>query len=311
MKLGRLLKILLPTWLVGGMMFANCTGEMAGRTVDDGTGDTTTVPPGCDPDQGEACPATYFTCTQDAAGNKHCEEEGATPDGGEWVCSETGGTMTCTGDHMPGEDSGWECVDNGDGSVTCSRHSYVPSDSGDSTEGEWNCWYEGDTRICEFVPGEGGGDADVDSDTDADTDSDSDIDEDGFDQCPPGQEVPVPEVCDDGRDNDCDGQVDEDCPPDNPPPPDDCECVPGAQRFCDTPDYCHWGIQFCDADGIEWGDCSETVSIPPECMIDGWYSPASEACCVAQGYCCQDMWDINGNGDNWESLGNCVDIVCQ
>jgi hypothetical protein len=36
----------------------------------------------------------------------------------------------------------------------------------------------------------------------------------------------------------------------------------------------------------------------------------AEACCIDQGYCCQDQWDLDGDGDGWESLGNCVDIVC-
>jgi hypothetical protein len=40
------------------------------------------------------------------------------------------------------------------------------------------------------------------------------------------------------------------------------------------------------------------------------YSPAAEACCIDQGFCCQDFYDIDRDGDNWESLGSCIDIVC-
>jgi hypothetical protein len=95
----------------------------------------------------------------------------------------------------------------------------------------------------------------------------------------------------------------------SPPPPENC-CVAGAWRYCDTPTYCNWGVQACDDDGLSWGSCVET-SLPAACAgIDGWYSPASERCCIDQGYCCQDMWDLDVDGDSWESLGACDGIVC-
>jgi hypothetical protein len=79
-----------------------------------------------------------------------------------------------------------------------------------------------------------------------------------------------------------------------------------------VPAYSNWGTQACQPDGLEWGACEEVSAIPSECAaVDGWYSPTAEACCVEQGFCCQDMWDLNENGDSWESLGNCVDIACK
>jgi hypothetical protein len=69
-------------------------------------------------------------------------------------------------------------------------------------------------------------------------------------------------------------------------------------------------VQFCEPDGLSWGSCTETSS-PTICSVVGtWYSPEAEACCVAAGYCCQDMWDLDLDGDVAESLGDCTDITC-
>jgi hypothetical protein len=96
----------------------------------------------------------------------------------------------------------------------------------------------------------------------------------------------------------------------SPQPPENC-CVAGTWRYCDTPTYCNWGVQACTEDGRSWGSCTET-SIPEACAgIDAWYSPATEQCCIDQGFCCQDMWDLDGDGDSWESLGVCDGIVCE
>ncbi len=105
--------------------------------------------------------------------------------------------------------------------------------------------------------------------------------------------------------------MDEDCGGGVEPPP-DCLCIPGTWRYCDTPTYCRWGIQYCRDDGLEWGACNEITDIPARCLpIDGWYSPNAEACCIDEGLCCQDMWDLDRDGDTWESLGNCTNIVCE
>ncbi len=79
------------------------------------------------------------------------------------------------------------------------------------------------------------------------------------------------ELCDNGLDDDGDGQVDEGCP-----------CVPGDQQDCYAGlpgdagvGECGWGLQTCNADGDvgSWGDCY------------GWTAPSDEACDGADNDC--------------------------
>jgi len=261
----------------------------------DGTGWTNGVdtPIACDPDNSLGCNDNFFVCYENDLGEKECYGQNPdVPGGGSWDCVQDGTTLTCTGTGPnPGDGNGWVCEDvtQDDGSVLviCQSHAPIPEDGGDTT---WDCYYTDDEyRVCEATDGGGGdGDTDTDTDTDGDTDTDTDGDTDTD--------------TDGDTDTDTDGDVDLT----------DCSCIPGAQRYCDTPQYCNWGVQICREDGLEWGSCEELGSIPMECMgIDGWYSPAAEACCIDQAFCCQDMWDLNHDGDTWESLGNCVDIVCE
>lgn len=128
--------------------------------------------------------------------------------------------------------------------------------------------------------------------------------------CEPGDFPISTESCN-GSDDDCDDAIDEGIPP-RPCAcgvgDEQCQagdwagctsgCNPGTQRWCDDPQYCHWGIQTCelDPDGVgRWGACIETPDRPAGCTTT-IYDPD---CCVAAGECCQDAFGT------WESVGNC------
>lgn len=98
-------------------------------------------------------------------------------------------------------------------------------------------------------------------------------------------------ACSDGKDEDCDKSTDcadRDCQ----------QCTPGSERWCDDPQYCHWGKQKCLPDG-KWGDCIETTTPPPGCTG----SLYSATCCVQAGQCCQNYPKDDS------SIGNCDNIV--
>jgi hypothetical protein len=137
---------------------------------------------------------------------------------------------------------------------------------------------------------------------------------------------PQPEVCN-GRDDDCDGKVDEDLPPIPCPNggsryciagrtsecPRVCEvCRPGSQRVCFI-SYCtYWGAQTCASDGRSFGLCRERP-VPPECETIAKTKRKSrelEQCCIDNGYCCLDEQDLDGDGDRTEMLGRCGGVTC-
>jgi hypothetical protein len=86
--------------------------------------------------------------------------------------------------------------------------------------------------------------------------------------------------------------------------PVDCVCVPGAVRWCDSPEMCNWGQQTCLPDG-NWGTCVETDKRPEGCASGG--AAYDEECCLKAGQCCQDFeaWD-----DDQKSIGKCDNIAC-
>jgi hypothetical protein len=89
-------------------------------------------------------------------------------------------------------------------------------------------------------------------------------------------------------------------------------CVPGSTRVCFIT-YCKaWGTQTCAADGLAFGPCQESAP-PSQCASlaeDGTASAALEQCCIDGGHCCKDTFDLNGNGDTNEQLGNCSGTTC-
>jgi len=137
--------------------------------------------------------------------------------------------------------------------------------------------------------------------------------------------TPREEECN-GRDDDCDGVLD-----DLPPIPCElggyrycvagrlsacprrCErCIPGSVRVCFLTYCLFWGEQTCAADGRSFGPCQEE-SAPRACAdlarSEG-DSPALEQCCIDNGYCCHDRFDIDSDSDVTESLGDCEAVLC-
>jgi hypothetical protein len=89
-------------------------------------------------------------------------------------------------------------------------------------------------------------------------------------------------------------------------------CIPGSTRVCFL-SYCDaWGVQTCSADGLSFGVCEEHP-VPSRCSgsTDGnKATPALEQCCIDSGNCCQDLFDLNGNGSTSDMVGNCSGTQC-
>jgi hypothetical protein len=89
-------------------------------------------------------------------------------------------------------------------------------------------------------------------------------------------------------------------------------CRPGGVRICQHSFCTFWGEQECAGDGQGFGPCRERHP-PPECAgIAQTHksSPELEQCCLDNGYCCLDMFDLDDDGNSSELLGNCDDVTC-
>jgi hypothetical protein len=237
-----------------------------------------------------------------------------TPDDGEWDCLQVDGHDVCQGDHFPdeGEAVGWDCEQIAE-MVRCENGEGQAPDDGEGIV--WDCTWDQAALVCIDLP-DGGGDGGV-----VQGSPDGGGDEGG------GGEPDSP-----------DGGGGEEVP---------CGCVADATRMCDEPAFCLFGEQTCvDLGGGEtrWGACAE-ADIPGGCEPGGdfaadfwweyrggywdneeqqandfdgdgrilmppdwWFNPSGEDCAIRRGGCVQDMWDLDGDGDNQESIGTCDGI---
>jgi hypothetical protein len=153
-----------------------------------------------------------------------------------------------------------------------------------------------------------------------------DVDNDGYgENCPAGADCNdsdenvhpgVKELCDDGKDNDCNGATDEA----------GCLCILGLVRECYSGasgtsgvGICRVGLQACGTDG-KWGPCGgEVVPGAESCngtddncdgSTDEGLKNACGACGALPAEVCNNGLDDNCNGTVDENCGTC-DPGCQ
>lgn len=108
----------------------------------------------------------------------------------------------------------------------------------------------------------------------------------GWSKCS-GDVLPTSEICGDGVDNNCDGQIDE-----------YCECCPGDTRPCGANvGVCTAGIQLCE--NGKWSNCNGIVATGPEICDNG----VDDNCDGQQDEGCTLDVDVNIDGD-------CVSAYC-
>ena len=148
-------------------------------------------------------------------------------------------------------------------------------------------------------------------------------------ECVPNE---LGEICNDNRDNDCDGLTDcadaaecgqaPNCATDvirDGGGINGCRCVPGSTRFCHVEGECTWGQATCEPDG-SWGPCMDAPPsvIPEACKggfggFGGLFGTDYDArCCVANGFCCDNQdYDYSlydPTQPTHASIGNCGSV---
>ncbi|HEY6729365.1 MAG TPA: hypothetical protein VI197_35385 [Polyangiaceae bacterium] len=168
-------------------------------------------------------------------------------------------------------------------------------------------------------------DADVE-DADVEDGDVEDPDVEDPDVLPPDECEPTGAESCNGVDDDCNGSVD-----DLPPVacadggfsycvrgamsecPRECQtCMPGSETICFV-SYCYfWGVQTCSGDGKSLSGCIEEP--PPSACTDiardHQKSRQLEQCCIDEGYCCKDDFDLDHDGDTRDYVGNCSEVIC-
>ena len=200
---------------------------------------------------------------------------GGEGDGGGWTCYDTATGRECRRDDPDyPDDRDWACYDT-EGETVCSGAGDVPDGGGG---GDWDCQSIGEFVICrdgspDYPDGGGGGDWDCYFMDELRVCTDGGGDTPGDGGGGGGGDTP--------GDGGCGG-----------------ECIPGVERWCDTPIACAWGKQQCAPDG-RWGACREVTERPAGC--GGFFYDRD--CCVDAGGCCQNF-PIDDT-----SVGMCTGVV--
>ncbi len=305
---------------------AGFTSEECNQQDDDGNG---LVDEGCQCTTGATQPCW--------SGPKERRNKGQCKDG-QQACQNFGEFFSwgqCVGEVLPsvevpgnGIDEDCDGEDPGGPCVPTATYESCGSGHDDDCNGLQDCQDPACATVCNCAPENCGDGIDNDCDLQIDCKDADCVSATGcipVSGCTPQFPFFLELICNDGVDNDCDGKVDcadpdckrpgecgcapeetacgdgkdEDCDKSTDCADRDCQkCAPGSFRWCDDPQYCHWGKQSCGPDG-KWGTCTE-ASNPPAGCSPGLYS---KDCCVSVGECCQNY------PTDESSVGNCSNIV--